>query len=221
MSHLLIIWLFFYHHITYTCYSIASYRFWLWYKWSLWCCFVLLRGKTEFLFLSHVQVFLCEILTVWRLKYPCSCFSSNFCFLISVVLLILMVSLLLLATEICLSLPFIIIIVITHTHTHTRLHTHTHTHTHKHTRKKRTQTYLQLCECACVYMCVYVYVCAGDAWSQESNIQVLIEVSFKFPHYYCFLTPIENSVIVGIKRMEINLKVEKLARRKIDNRFIS
>ena len=44
----------------------------------------------RFPFLSHVNVFLCEISLVCRLKYPYSCFSSHFCFLVIVVLLIFM-----------------------------------------------------------------------------------------------------------------------------------
>ena len=34
-----------------------------------------------FSFLSHVHVFPCVISLVCRLKYPCSCSSSHFCFL--------------------------------------------------------------------------------------------------------------------------------------------
>ena len=37
-----------------------------------------------FPFLRHVQTFWCEILFVCRLKYPYSCFSSHFCFLVVV-----------------------------------------------------------------------------------------------------------------------------------------
>ena len=36
----------------------------------------------RFLFLSYVQVFLCEISLVCRFKCPCSCFSSHFCSLV-------------------------------------------------------------------------------------------------------------------------------------------
>ena len=43
----------------------------------------------RFLFLSHVQVFSCEILLICRLKYSYTCFTSHFCFLVIVVLLIL------------------------------------------------------------------------------------------------------------------------------------
>ena len=38
---------------------------------------------------SHVQILSCEISLVCRLKYPYSCFSSHFCFLVIVVLLVL------------------------------------------------------------------------------------------------------------------------------------
>ena len=61
----------------------------------------------KFLFLSHVLVFLCLISLVCRLKYPYSCFSSHFCFLIIVVLLILMLSVVFLVGVICLSLLFL------------------------------------------------------------------------------------------------------------------
>ena len=39
-------------------------------------------------FLGHVHVFSCEILLISRLKRPWSCFSSDFCFLVIVVLLV-------------------------------------------------------------------------------------------------------------------------------------
>ena len=50
----------------------------------------------RFLFVSHAQVFSCDILFVCRLKYPYSCFSSHFCFLVIVLLLILVLFVLLL-----------------------------------------------------------------------------------------------------------------------------
>ena len=43
----------------------------------------------RFPFLSHVQVFLCEISLICRLKCPYSCFSSHFYCLIILILLIL------------------------------------------------------------------------------------------------------------------------------------
>ena len=43
----------------------------------------------RFPFLSHVQVFSCEILLISRLKRLLSCFSSPFCFLVIVGLLVL------------------------------------------------------------------------------------------------------------------------------------
>ena len=44
----------------------------------------------RFPFLSHVQVFSCEILFVCRLKCPYNCFSYHFFFLVIVILLIIM-----------------------------------------------------------------------------------------------------------------------------------
>ena len=62
----------------------------------LWICFALLFEKIVsllcFPFLSHVQVFLSEISLVCHLKYPYSCFSSHFCFLVIFVLLMLVLS---------------------------------------------------------------------------------------------------------------------------------
>ena len=60
----------------------------------------------RFPFHSHVQVFLCEILSVCLLKYPYSYFSSRFCFLVNV-LFVLILSPLLLAAVISLSLLFL------------------------------------------------------------------------------------------------------------------
>ena len=45
-----------------------------------------------FLFLSHIQVFSCEISLVCRLIYSCTCFSFHFYFLVIVVLLMLVLS---------------------------------------------------------------------------------------------------------------------------------
>ena len=45
-------------------------------------------------FLSHVQVSLCEILLGCCMKYPYSCFSSYFCFLVIIFLLIMMLAML-------------------------------------------------------------------------------------------------------------------------------
>ena len=42
----------------------------------------------KFSFFSHVHVFLCEMFFISRLKYPWSCFSSQFCFLVIVILLV-------------------------------------------------------------------------------------------------------------------------------------
>ena len=41
----------------------------------------------KFPFLSHVQVFSCEMLFISRLKHPKCCFSSHFCVLVIVILL--------------------------------------------------------------------------------------------------------------------------------------
>ena len=41
-----------------------------------------------FSFPSHAQLFSGGISLVYRLKYPCSCFTSHFCFLVIVILLI-------------------------------------------------------------------------------------------------------------------------------------
>ena len=60
---------------------------------------------------NNVQVFLCEISSVCRLKYPYSCFSSQFGFLVFVVFLsVLMLSLLFLAVVISFSLLFYVML---------------------------------------------------------------------------------------------------------------
>ena len=51
---------------------------------------VILFLFSNFSFLSHIQIFSCEISLIYRLKYPYYCFSACFCFLVIVVLLILM-----------------------------------------------------------------------------------------------------------------------------------
>ena len=66
--------------------------------------FVLLPEEIQFLFLTHVQVFSCEISFIFRLKYRVVFLS--FCFLVIVVLLIFVSSVLFSAAEICLSLLF-------------------------------------------------------------------------------------------------------------------
>ena len=58
-------------------------------------------GFFSFPFLSHIQVFSCEISPVCRLKNPCSCFSSYLCFVVFLVLFVLMLLVLLLASLIC------------------------------------------------------------------------------------------------------------------------
>ena len=60
----------------------------------------------RFPFLRQVQLFLCEISLVYRLKYPYSCFSFHFCFLVIVVLLLFVLSMLLLVIVISSSLHF-------------------------------------------------------------------------------------------------------------------
>ena len=46
----------------------------------------------KFPFLSHIQVFLCEMLSISRLKRPQSCFYCHFCFLVIVILLAIVLS---------------------------------------------------------------------------------------------------------------------------------
>ena len=48
----------------------------------------------RFPFLSHIQVFSCEMLLISHLKRPYSYFSSHFCFLVIVILLVFMLSVL-------------------------------------------------------------------------------------------------------------------------------
>ena len=100
-----------YHHIIYICWFVASYLFLLWYDWSLWHCFVLLLQEIQFLlqdflFVVTSKFFSREILLVCRLKYPYSCFSSHFCFLVIFILLILVFSVLFLLSVISFLLRF-------------------------------------------------------------------------------------------------------------------
>ena len=44
-------------------------------------------SRLTFPFLSHVQVFSCEMLFISRLNHPYICFPSHFCFLVAVILL--------------------------------------------------------------------------------------------------------------------------------------
>ena len=74
---------------------------------ALICCAAIRRDSVSLLrfhFLSHVHVFLCEMLLISRLKH--SCFSSYFCFLVIVVLLVLMSLVLFLLAVISLPLCF-------------------------------------------------------------------------------------------------------------------
>ena len=76
-----------YNHIAYICCFVATYLFLFWYGWFLWCfsCAAIRRDLVSLLmfpFLRHVHVFSCEMLLVSRLKRPCSCLSSYFCFLV-------------------------------------------------------------------------------------------------------------------------------------------
>ena len=78
---------------------------------SIWrCFFAAIRKKYSFylkvFLLSHVQVFLWEMSLVCLLKYPYSCFSSHFCFLVIAVLLIFVLFVLFLVAVIHLSLLF-------------------------------------------------------------------------------------------------------------------
>ena len=59
--------------------------------------------------LSHVQVFSWEILLVCLLKYPYSCFSFHFCFLVIFVLLMFVLSVLFLVVVISLPLHFLML----------------------------------------------------------------------------------------------------------------
>ena len=61
----------------------------------------------RFPFRIHIQVFLKEVLPVCRSKYPCSCFSSHFNFLVFLAIpFLLKLSVMLLTTVISLSLFF-------------------------------------------------------------------------------------------------------------------
>ena len=60
----------------------------------------------RFSFLSHIQIYSCEVSLVFRMKYPYSCFSSPFCFLVIAVLLILVLFVLFLVTVISLCSHF-------------------------------------------------------------------------------------------------------------------
>ena len=60
----------------------------------------------RFHFLSHIHVFSCVMLLISRLKRPLNCFSSNFCFLFTIVLLVLVLSVLSLLVVISLPLRF-------------------------------------------------------------------------------------------------------------------
>ena len=64
------------------------------------------KRLSSFLFLRHVEVFLCVISLVCRLIYPYSNFSSYFCFFVIVVLLIFILFVLLLVAVINLSQSF-------------------------------------------------------------------------------------------------------------------
>ena len=64
-------------------------------------------SRLSFSFLSLVQVFSCEISSVYRLKYLYNHFYSHFCFQVIVVLLILMLSEFFLVVMISLSLLFL------------------------------------------------------------------------------------------------------------------
>ena len=64
----------------------------------------------RFLFLCHVQVFSCEISLVCRLKYPYSCFSSHFYFLVIIIELIIALFVLYLVAAIILSLLFFYVV---------------------------------------------------------------------------------------------------------------
>ena len=97
--------------ITYICYFVTSYLFSLWYDWFFMplFCAVIWRDSVflfRFPFLSHRHFFSCEMLLISRLKRPTSCFSSQFCFLVIVVLLVFVLSVLFLVAVISLSPHF-------------------------------------------------------------------------------------------------------------------
>ena len=81
------------------------------------CCYFLIDAQNKatktkhvsllrFFFLSHVQVFSCEISLVCRGKYSYNCFSSHFCFLVIVGLLIHVLLVLFLIAVISISLYY-------------------------------------------------------------------------------------------------------------------
>ena len=95
------------HNLTISCFA-ASYLFLLSYDWYFWLCFcAVFRSDPvsvlRFPFFIHVYVFSCAMLLISRLKRPLSCFSSNFCFLVIVVLLILVFLVLFLLAVVSLS----------------------------------------------------------------------------------------------------------------------
>ena len=68
-----------------------------------------LDSLLKVLFLSHIQIFLCEILLVSLLKFLYNCFSSLFCFLVFFILLLIPVFVLFLVAVISLSLLFYVV----------------------------------------------------------------------------------------------------------------
>ena len=59
---------------------------------------------------GHDQVFSCELLLISRLKRPYNCFSSYFCFLVTVILLVLVLSVLFLRAAISLPQRFFYVV---------------------------------------------------------------------------------------------------------------
>ena len=99
-------------HKTYICYFFCILSIFALTKFVLMTMFCAAIKKDSvsllrFSFLSHVQVYSYEIFFVCCLKYPYSCLSSHFYFLVIVVLLILVLFVLFLVTVICLSLFFL------------------------------------------------------------------------------------------------------------------
>ena len=85
-------WFHHYHHITYICCFLV-----LTVLASIWLVLMALFSVAirsysvsllKFSFLSHVHFFACQMLLISRLKRPCNCFSSRFCFLVIVVLFV-------------------------------------------------------------------------------------------------------------------------------------
>ena len=109
LLHLLIIFRL-YCHIIYICYFVrlVYFCFPIVSPYDVFCAAIRRDSVSHlsFLFLCYVQVFLCEISLVCRLKYPYSSFSSHFCFLVTFLQLMLVLSVLFLVAVISLASRF-------------------------------------------------------------------------------------------------------------------